>query len=386
MKAYNETWLRNRQIVRQSERWQRRGLLSAEQLGRIRTEHPVGFRQTNGFVEIGLFVFTMVAVSGLFFLLVSLFDPLLNINMLSLATGLIVTVLLHVLLREKHFYRSGIDNALVLVTTGLVAAGLGGLLPDGLPTWAICLATLPILLTSVWYYGDLLVTFAAFAAFCTAVVDFTLELPAGQAILPFVGMAAGGGLYALARHYDNRPGLLYWEDDFTLLEWLALALLILSSNYFVVRTVNFWLLDTRSPEPPEIALGWLFWLLTFLIPAGLLVLGLRKRDRPLLIMSFLGLAGALSALRYYYPLFSLETYVALNGFLLILLAGFIIRFLKTPRHGFTDQPDEESPDDLLFAPETLTVVQSAAPGLSHNTDELRFGEGDFGGGGAGEKY
>jgi|GEM_PF-517961 len=343
MKAYPESGLRNRDILRQAIRWHRQGLLTDEQLGQIRALYPVSFRETNPFVEIGLFIFTVVAMSGILLLLGTLFDDLLPPSLLGFVSGVATLLILQRLIHRQQFYRSGVDNALILLGIGLISIGWLDVLPDTWPDCLYCLAMFPLLLAAVFYYGDLLMTLGAFLTLVAAVADLVVDLPGGKAMLPFVGMGLSIALYFPARRLADRPGLRYWEDALTLVEWLALGLLLLSTNYFVVQKVNAWLETSPGPAPTTIPLAALFWLLTFIVPLGLLATGLRKRDRPLLIMGGLGLAGALVTWRYYHPVLSPEAYVTVAGLLLLCLSIGLIQWLRQPRMGFTDAPDEDAP-------------------------------------------
>ncbi|WP_128544781.1 hypothetical protein [Larkinella soli] len=388
MKAYNETWVRNKRILEQATRWERQGLLDASQMAGIRERFPVGFHDANGFIEIGLFIFTVVAVSGSYFLLATLLSALLEKTILyhlfNLTFGLAVGLLANRLITTRRFYRSGVDNALILVTVALIAAGLAGLLPDSLPTWAYCLAMLPVLLLGVAYYADLLLTLAAYGTLVTTLVDLLLDVPGGHHFLPFVGMALATGLYMLARRYENDERLLYWKDNIILSEWLSISLLLISCNYFIVRQIYFWRMENRPPEPPEIPAAWLYWALTFLVPLLLFYIGIRQKERPLLIMSAIGWGIALTTWRYYHALLSTEAYLTLNGLILMALAIALIRYLRRPQNGFTDRPDEDSPKQFLIDPETMATIQATTgrPGPKG----MPFGGGDFGGGGSGDRY
>lgn len=389
MKAYNETWVRNKHILEYASRWLRQGLLDEDKMSRVREKFPVGFRDSNGFIEIGLFVFSIVAVSGSYFLLATLFTKLFEIDLFyhffNISFGVAVGFLGGYLIRSRKYYRSGVDNALVIVAVALVIAGIIGLFPDNLPLWQYCFVVLPLVLLAVWYYSDLLLTMAAFATLVTAIFDWMLEFSFGQQLLPFVLMAISAGLYTLARLYENRDELLYWRDNFILLEWLSISLLLISCNYFAVRELNFWMMDKRPAEAPEIAWAGLFWTLTFAVPVALFYLGLRQKERPLLIMSAIGWGLALATWRYFHPLFSLEIYLAINGLSIITVAILLIRFLRVPQGGFTDRPDEDSPKEFLLNAELLSTVQ-ATSGQLGTKDDLRFGDGDFGGGGSGDRY
>ena len=389
MKAYNEIWIRNREILRQTEGWHRSGLVSDGQLAKARMAFPFEFHQTSGFVEVGLFIFTVVTAGGSYLLLASIFGVILGespfaYQVFNLAFGVGAALLNGRLIQHRKFYRSGVDNALIAVSATLICFGLVGLLPDQWPFWAYCFALLPILLAAVVYYGDLLLVMATFAILVTGVVGAMLDLPGGKTILPFVGMALAGLLYWLGRRNENRETLFYWRDNLVLLQWLSLGLLLINSNYFVVRQTNYWLLETALPEPPQIALPGLFWALTFGIPAGMLWMGIRQKERPLIIMGVVGALAALTTLRYYERVFSIETYVMAVGGLLILTAVLLIRRLRTPRSGYSDTP-EALIGDSVINPETLAVVQAASQTLPPDRG-MQFGEGDFGGGGSGEKY
>ncbi|MGM9509863.1 hypothetical protein ACS5NO_19170 [Larkinella sp. GY13] len=389
MKAYNENWVRNKHITEQAARWQRQGLFDEAKMQQIRENYPVGFHESNGFIEIGLFVFSIVAVSGGYFLLATLLSKLFEIDLFyhffNIGFGTAIGFLAGHLINSRKHYRSGTDNALIIAAVALVIVGVIGLFPDNMPLWQYCFISLPLILLGVWYYSDLLLTLAAFVTLAVALFDFILEFSFGKQILPFVLMGVSAGLYVLARLYEDRDEMVYWRDNFILLEWLSLSLLLISCNYYAVRELNYWMMDRRPAEAPEIAWAGLFWTLTIAVPIALFYLGFRQKERPLLIMSAIGWGLALATWRYFHPLFSLEVYLAVNGLSLILVAVFLIRYLRVPRANFTDRPDEDSPNQFLINAELLASVQATSehPG---SKDDMRFGGGDFGGGGSGDRY
>src|SRR5690606_14597758 len=118
MKAYNETWVRNKHILEYAARWCRRGLLSEAQLKQIQEKFPVGFHAANGFIEVGLFVFSIVAVSGSYFLLATLlsnvFTTPIFFHFFNIGFGITVGLLANHLIESRKQYRSGVDNALII--------------------------------------------------------------------------------------------------------------------------------------------------------------------------------------------------------------------------------------------------------------------------------
>ncbi|GAB2576728.1 hypothetical protein [Spirosoma areae] len=396
MKAYNEQWIYNRSVLEQSERWHRQQVLSDEQIAAVRKAYPVEFRQTNGFLEIGLFLFTTVAILACYLLPASLFWSALEsqtgYGVFNIASGIAVGLVGRLLINRRLLYRNGIDNAFVVTMAGLLAFGVNQLLPDGLSVAIHCLLTLPVLLLVLWYYGDTLIAFSALATFYAFVFDSLLDISWGKDALPFVMMGVSGGLYVLAKQIlKNKPEPLYYTDPLNLVQWIALIVLAASGNYFVVRELNGVLLDAQpgvsvNTGAPEIALPALFWLLTFAIPAIYLWQGLMKKNRMLLILGALGLIAAVATLHEYTALVPLNVALTLGGLILIGIAVFGIRYLTQPKHGFTDAPDDDSPNEFFINMATIAAIQATA-GASHGPkDDLRFGGGTFGGAGSEGNY
>ena len=392
MKAYNETWVRNRAVVEQAEQWHRQRRLSDVQIDAVRRSFPFEFRQTNGFLEVGLFLFTVVAIMSCYLLPAAAIGTLLDDRVLSgqfnIGAGIIIGLIGRLLINRRQLYRNGADNAFAVMQTGFLAFGFNQLLPTDLTLATYCLLTLPLPLLVLWYYGDTLIAFVTLATFYAFVFDGMLWFSWGKAALPFVMMAVSGGLFMLARRIDTSP---YYTDPLNLVQWVSLIVLTASGNYFVVRELNGLLMDPVSSQPapanaPEIALSWLFWLLTFAITAIYLQQGLTRKNRTLIILGGLGLIAAVVTVHEYTALLPLNVALTLGGLTLIGLAVAIIRFLNKPKHGFTDDPDYESPDQFFVNVGTVVAMQ-AATGVHQSPKEgIRFGGGNFGGGGSEGKY
>jgi uncharacterized membrane protein YgcG len=391
MKAYNVTWIFNREIVRQADSWCRRNLLTNEQMETIRRTYPVGFQQTNGYIEIGLFLFTTVTILGVY-LLVSTFFPILvntkgSSSAFNLIFGGLVAGLGWILIQQRQLYHNGIDNAFVVMQTGFLVFGLNQLLPPGLSVATHCLISLPLLLLVLWYYGDTLITFFTVATTYALVFDWLLDLDGGRAVLPFVMMALSAAIYALARLANRQLNQTpYYADCISLVQWCALIALAASSNYFVAREMNRLLLKPIPAEAPELSLAFLFWVFTFCIPGAYLQLGLTRKNRRLIILGGLDLVGAVITLHHYLQWVSLNVALIAGGLTLIGFSIAVIQYLRQPRNGFTDVPDDDSPDEFFLSPETLAATQ-VVTGAPHNHDGTgEFGGGNFGGSGASGNY
>ena len=401
MKAYNEQWIYNREILAQAERWYRQKLLSDEQIAAVRQVYPVGFRQTNSFIEIGLFLFTTVAILASYLLPSSIVSGLLSdqttYGIFNVAFGIGVGIVGQLLINRRLLYRNGIDNAFVATLVGFLAFGLNQFLPNGLSVATHCLVTLPLLVLVLWYYGDTLIGFFALATFYTFIFDKLIKYSWGKDVLPFAMMGVSLLLYLAVRQIIRQnPKQVYYTDPLNLAQWIALIVLAASGNYFVVRELNGLLLETslirsRQLVAPEIGLSWLFWLLTFTIPTIYLWQGLLKKNRMLIILGVLGWIAAVMTLHEYIALVPLNVALAIGGFVLIGIAVAGIQYLRpgTPDRlqlGFTDVPDDDSPNDLLNNMGTLASIQATTDAQHTPRNDVRFGGGEFGGGGSEGKY
>ena len=396
MKAYNEQWIYNRTILEQAGRWHRQQLLTDEQMKSVRKTYPVEFRQTNGFLEIGLFLFTTVAIMACYLLPASLFLALAESSVIyglfNMAAGVIIGLVGNLLIKRRLLYRNGIDNAFVVTMAGFLAFGFNQLVSTELSVAAHCFLTLPLLLVILWYYGDTLIAFFVVATFYAGVFDGLLTYAWGKDALPFVMMVLSLGLYlGTAQIQRANPTDTYYTDPLNLIQWFSLIVLAASGNYFVVRELNGLLLE-RTPgvplpkEAPEITLSTLFWVLTFLIPGIYVGRGFTKKDRILLVLGLLGLIGAAATVHEYAALVPLNVALTLGGGILIGLAVVGIRYVAQPKHGFTDEPDDDSPNEFFTNAATVAIVQATGAATQGHKDNLRFGEGDFGGGGTEGKY
>lgn len=395
MKAYNQQWIFNRSVLEQAERWHQQQLLSDEQIVAVRKAYPVDFRQTNSFLEIGLFLFTTVALLACYLLPASLFSAFSESAFINIGFGIGVGLVGGLLINQRLLYRNGVDNAFVVTMTGFLAFGINQLLPDGLSTGTHCLLTLPLLVAILWYYGDTMIAFFALATFYCFVFDGLIHHPWGKSVLPFVMMAVSLLIYLLAKQLSKQLSkrkpywVVYYADPLNLAQWISLIVLAAAGNYFMVRELNGLLLNVgpagrRSAEAPEIALPGLFWLLTFVIPLLYLWQGAMKRNRMLLILGALGLIAAGMTVHEYVALLPLNVALTLGGLVLIGIAVVLIQYLAQPKYGFTDAPDEDSPNEFFANAATVVAVQ--ATGATHHKNDLQFGGGDFGGGGSEGKY
>ena len=389
--AYNPDWAFNTALRAQAARWQRQRQLSPAQLAAIEAAYPLGYYRPAWPLRVGLFIFTWIALS-----LLGGFSVLTTGGEAPVAIGLIYCVgsfaLLEFFLAESRFYHAGPDNALLY-------SGLGsaiGLLyycfaQYAWPTYyahldlgsnfLFLLLALALLVAATLRYADALVGAVAFVALLLLAALFGLQSALGQALLPFLLMATAAGTLVLYRGLAQRlAGTAladYYATCLLTLKVLALAVLYLGGNYLVVREGNAEL--HHEFESKQIPFAPVFYALTAGIPVLYIVLGLRRADRPLLLLGLLALAFSVFTLRHYHSVLPPEIGAVAAGVLLTVLAGGLLRALRPARFGLTSLPDDEP---RHFNLENLIQAQTAhAPGAP-TTGGFEFGGGQSGGGGA----
>lgn len=227
-------------------------------------------------------------------------------------------------------------------------------------------------------------SFVAYGAFL-CIIFYTVGQwgPVARALLPFLVMGLSIGCYFLFTRLHADTTLRHYRSCLQLLRIASLLSLYAAGNYYVVRETNALLSGRSGP----VAIGWLWWLLTFLIPFGYIVKGLRRKDVLFLWTGMALVAASIVTFRYYYHLFPTESVMVIGGILLIAGIYGITRYLRTPRNGFTvAAPDHPHP--MADLPVEALIIAESFKGITAQPADggARFGGGDTGGGGAGGQY
>ena len=231
-------------------------------------------------------------------------------------------------------------------------------------------------------YADPLVAISCFVVSLALIANLLLQSGLGRLLLPFGAMAATGLLLLALRQLPTRADYFYYRSAGLVLRVLGLATLYLAGNYLVVREGNAALLGGGGPSG-QIPLAPLFYAFTAGIPVLYIVLGLRRHDRLLLNLGLLALAFSIFTLRYYRSLLPPEIAATLGGVLLLAVALAALRYLRTPRYGFTAAADGEATPQ--FNLESVVVAQTAHAPAAPEAG-FQFGGGHSGGGGAEGSY
>lgn len=394
MSAYHPDDERAIRTGRLVEDWTKSGLLSQEQRDILMPQMAVDLRRTNKFLRITLFVFGgIILQSALGLFAVALFDVsnAAGAGVLCLLVGAGCFWLASHLVSRYHLYRFGVEEAAALSAAGLVAVGVALLIADAdLGAWplVIGLATAAVMLFVLFrHFGY--VYAAVFALVAAAALPFqfpstALGASGSEAIqrvfaVVVLAAAAAAARVTRAEHGDEYPG-----DGLMVIEaasWLGIYVLVnlvLSSGFSRVdRAATF---------------HWITYAAIWVLPALVLWLAIRGRERPLLWSGLAMALGTLLSNKEYLgsPLHEWDPMVF--GLLLMAIAVVMRRWLAAGedglRHGYTASRLVASDRDLtghlamVSAAQVNVPVNESAPA----PDPSVGGGGRSGGGGAGGSF
>ena len=378
--AYNEASVRNLQLHDVAEDLLDDERLTPPQYEQVKEAFPIGFRMPPMFVRFGLFLFT-----GLCILFSIVFASWITGNIdssdngwggLLIFFGVALTALNEFLIRERRWYRQGSDNALCYGSIICTVLGIG-LIANIESQLIYSVLFLFILTIATIRYGDPLLAFGAFYALILSFIYAfdangisTLTIPFACAILSFT-------VYFFSKTALKNDELFYWEDCFNVLEIAGLVVFYGSINYFVVAK----LLRTNPAGGIPTPYNYIFIILTAIVPFIYFRLGIQTKDRILWILGGLGIVVSILTYRFYFSILPIEWALTMGGMALLILAFFLLKFLKTSRNGFSYHPERGKTSFI----ESL-IVNQFLPHTPTSDNKIEFGGGDFGGGGASEDY
>ncbi len=388
MIAYNRQWLNALLVQKSAESWHKKSLLTDAQHQQIQEQYPVGFYSPNVFIRIGLGFFCYIllgACQSFFWVMAGIATdwndmlPVMGTVCLLLGAGTLLA--LEYLIRTRHHYASGIDDVLLYAGIGQVIAGMLLFIANtDKPLPFFCLA-FPFLAAGAIRYLDRLLTFLAYSCLLFIILLIVNEIPEmALYLLPFTGILFSAAAHWFAKKNQQRTDWQPWAGNLQVVEVLSLITLYLSGNY--------WMIQQSAEELfgfAQVPLAWFFWAFTFAMPVGFVFMGLRTKDRVLLWMGLGCLAFAVFTFRSYFHVLPLPTAATIAGALLFAVAYFSIQYLKKGKVLFTYAPDDTG-KPLFVEAETLIIAQTFGNTSQTPENDLSFGGGKFGGGGAGGDY
>jgi uncharacterized membrane protein YgcG len=290
---------------------------------------------------------------------------------------------LELMVNAQYHYRSGVDDALLFISGCLFAFGFGIMLSgNNYGTHYLPLSGLIFLLTLglTIRFADMLAAAVCCISFFAFIFFIWIKIiPAGLSTAPFIMMLVSGGMYWMASGYSSRKEFINYNNSLVIAQVVSLAALYTSGNYYIIQTLSAEMMGKTGPVP----FGMLFWAWTILMPFFYIIWGIRSKDAILLRTGLVLIAPAVLTFRNYYHILPSDVMFTIAGAIVLAFVYGVMKYLKTPKHGFTyAEPDKVNSLDHLKV-ESLIVAEtfSHAPAAPAN-DNVKFGGGDFGGGGS----
>ncbi|MFD1257572.1 hypothetical protein ACFQ3S_12260 [Mucilaginibacter terrae] len=392
MIIYNKTWLNNLQLHNQFEKDEDTGCLTEAEVKLLKEKYPVGFYMPGIVIRIGLFILTVIIVTfsvGLVSLFLAEARVIDNFGW-PLVLGVAGYFLLEYMVKQNRYYQSGVDEALLWITAGLLTGGFNWMLftIDDKQSYHIPISAFVLVLSSylTLRFADLLMSAIACLSSLALVFFIWNKFGSfGMATMPFIMMIASAAIYYAAIKLSEIPEAIHYDRCLSIAQILTLITLYLSGNYYVVQALSTEL--TGAPPGTPVPFGYIFWACTMLFPFAYLYIGLKNKNLILIRTGLLLIAGAIFTFRNYYHVLPLEVAFAIGGCALLAISYAIIKYLKTPKHGFTytainrkNLLDHLNVESLVIG-ETFANTSNTPAG-----PESPFGGGNSAGGGSSSAY
>jgi hypothetical protein len=381
--AYNEMWLKNLEVAKESREWKSNNFITSGQHDAIVAAYPSGFFHPNFLIRILLLIASLIALAGVTGLLFLGVESSSENTMIvaSLVYGLASFVFLEtVLIKGMNHYKSGVTEALMYHAIGFTIGGCIGLFEG--ETYSSGIVCVFVFLWCAVRYADLISTTGL--VFSVAFLLFMMFYDLGgiaRNLIPVGFIATFTPFYFLIRKARKSGRYDLWDNCLIVAEALALLFIYAAGNYFVVRELSISMMDLYLEPGDEIPLAFLFYGLTVIIPVVYLYFGIKKRDLVLIRVSLLVLAFSVFTFKYYYSTGHHEITFTVSGILLITAALGLFRYLRTPRNGYTHENLKK--EKWAEANPEAFVISQTMGGNTVTAETGYKGEGgSFGGGGA----
>jgi hypothetical protein len=293
--------------------------------------------------------------------------------------GVVSVAALEFFIYDRKVYRSGLDDALLWIASGLVLIGIN-LCAGHINTSMESLIVFLLAMAGVLRYADHLMALVAYGACLSIIFHIAIDLgPAARAFLPFLLMAVSVVLYLLFTRLSAEQRLRNYRSCLLLLRMATLLSFYLAGNYYIVRELNAYISGSTGP----VTLGWLWWLLTAIVPVIYLIRGIQKKDVIFLWAGLALIAAAIFTVRYYYHVLPAELAMIIGGCVLIGSAYGLIRYLRSPKYGLTSIASNDPHLLEKLHIEALVLAETFQSVAAQPADTgVHFGGGSGGGGGA----
>jgi len=310
------------------------------------------------------------------------------------ATGVVIALLiflailcytsLELLIKKKRYYNAGVDNVLMILAIVFMVSSFFVL------DFKVSPLVVSGVIMAIAFWLSLRFTDAFMAQVfycCFFVFVFLVYIQLGniaKSTAPFIMMALSAFVYIVVKKLINSTTFMY-RFCFKAVIVLTLITFYASGNYFVVRELGNQIVGFETASNGTGFPGWLFWILTLIVPPTYIIYGIIKKDR-LVMRTGLGLiAASVFTIKYYYSILPVEIEMFVAGILLIALSYLLIKYLATPKFGFASYDLYPGKKDLLNI-EALIIAETFNKQPASIDSHGLYEGGSGGGGGATGKF
>ncbi|HTD39701.1 MAG TPA: hypothetical protein VK671_03705, partial [Mucilaginibacter sp.] len=204
MIAYNKTWLANLRVQQEVKKQLNSRCITNAEFKSIQERYPVGFYTPGLFARVGLFILTFIVIAfadGILSLMFASASDLVETPGWMFFLAILSYVALEVMVNSKHHYRSGVDDALLVISGLLFAVGFAMLFSHYNNVYYLPISGAIFILNlyfSIRFADTLMGALCCAALLAFVFFGWTKVIPSGMATIPFVMMLVSGGLYWLS--------------------------------------------------------------------------------------------------------------------------------------------------------------------------------------------
>lgn len=385
--ASDEENLRTLHLLRE---WTSEGLLSETQHLTMKQDVECGLRRTNFFLRLVFFLFTLIGVGAAvgFVFAVGPRDAHSSGALLLIAAALCYGGA-EAAVREKHLYRHGFEEALVVLSILFLCAGLQLAFFNGLgasqaeAALSACAAIASLL---IWRRFGLQYFFLAAMILAATLPYYWTSSPAARHLIVGGFYAAGliAVIYARRAHRDD-----YRDEEYSLTEallWLGVYAAI-DLQISSIDQLRWWWGHSSNPGAFPRTFYWTTWVLIWVLPIAMLWRALKRKDR---MVTVAGMIAAILTLATNKPYLGWQRHPWDPVVLGVLLTGAAVAvksWLSTGpggvRHGLTAERitarDQKAKELISTFGGAVSASSAFTPAPA---PEPTFSGGDSGGGGA----
>ncbi|MGX5816557.1 hypothetical protein ACWKWU_00080 [Chitinophaga lutea] len=370
MSAYNPEHLAAERIRAAAEE---EDFLTDAERAAVLDAYPPALYTPNTFIRVGLWLATLaigIFGAGLIMLMAEFSGK--SYVYIAFFCAFVSYGALELLVKEKRHCRSGVDDGLAWLCAIFLLFGI--IVNDFHSDTEFIVSITAMLLGTLlaWRFINIIAALFAFGGLAMFIFYGFIHIPFA---VPFLLLAASVAVYFGGRRLERNADYAYMG------QWLQAA--ALAFGYY---SVNYFVVDEMMSEALSLKInaGWLFWTFTMALPPLYIWAGLRWKDRILLRIGIVLVALSAMTFRNYHAVMPMEWALILSGAALIVVAWGVHRYLRTPRHGWTVEPDDR-PQQGAAIVESLVIAQTLGK-TEAPAEGFEFRGGSGGGGGASGQY